>query len=153
MHSRHRASRTQPRLVRTNLANAPRATLRRCQTPRVSYRVGIDVVGVHEVQASLDAHGRAYLERVYTPAEQRACASTAGGHDAGRLAQRFAAKEAVRKVIRADLPWTDIEVDTATPPGLRVPDAGWSLFLSLTQASGRAAAVVVGQQASGGVRE
>jgi holo-[acyl-carrier protein] synthase len=74
-------------------------------------RVGIDLVRVDDVRDALRAHGQRYLDRVYTPREVDDC----GGSDAAaeRLAARFAAKEAVLKVLRpagAAVPWSDIEV-------------------------------------------
>jgi holo-[acyl-carrier protein] synthase len=74
-------------------------------------RVGIDLVRVDDVRDALRAHGQRYLDRVYTPREVDDC----GGPDAAaeRLAARFAAKEAVLKVLRPAgeaVPWSDIEV-------------------------------------------
>lgn len=72
-------------------------------------RVGIDLTSVSDVREAVAAHGDRYLRRVYTPRELLDC-----GGDPARLAGRFAAKEAVIKVLRplADtaLPWSDIEV-------------------------------------------
>ena len=58
-------------------------------------RTGCDVQDVEDVELALRAFGSRYLDRVYTAAEQRSCA--AGG--AASLAARFAAKEAVLKVL------------------------------------------------------
>ncbi len=71
-------------------------------------RVGCDLVAVAEVRASLERFAERYLRRVYTAQEVRSCSGTPPG-----LAARFAAKEAVVKVLRpADvtLPWPSIEV-------------------------------------------
>jgi holo-[acyl-carrier protein] synthase len=70
--------------------------------------VGIDLVSVAAVQESIDRFADRYLARVYTPAELTDCDG-----DAGRLAARFAAKEAAVKVLRPKpdeaVPWLAIE--------------------------------------------
>ncbi len=76
-------------------------------------RVGIDLVEIDAVAATLDSalSGR-YLSRVYTPAEVRDC-TDGNGLNAGRLAARFAAKEAVMKALDVGnraIPWRAIEV-------------------------------------------
>jgi holo-[acyl-carrier protein] synthase len=81
-------------------------------------RVGIDLAAVAEVADSIARYGDRYLRRIFTPAEVADCA---GAPDvrAARLAARFAAKEAVLKVLRptVDVPaWTEIEV-RRTPDG------------------------------------
>jgi holo-[acyl-carrier protein] synthase len=71
--------------------------------------VGIDLVRIDEVRASLTAHGKRYLDRIYTEAEQRDC-----GSDPHRLAAHFAAKEATAKALGWDgdpLPWPSIAVE------------------------------------------
>ena len=86
-----------------------------------SIRVGVDVVAVAEVAESLDAHGHRYLERVFTPHELASCRSSPDdGYAPEALAARFAAKEAVLKVLRpvgARPEWRSIEVHHA--------DGGW----------------------------
>ncbi len=121
-----------------------------------AHRVGIDLVSVDEVRVAVDLWGRRYLDRVYTPREQAACA----GHDGvapERLAARFAAKEATAKALRvgdAVVPWTTIEIDRR-PDGDPVVHlhaqaldlAGrrgvTDLQLSLSHDGGRATAVVL----------
>jgi len=71
-------------------------------------KVGIDLMRYDEVRVSLAAHGERYLERIYTDAEQ-----FDSGSSPRRLAARFAAKEATRKVlVQGDepLPWRSIGV-------------------------------------------
>jgi holo-[acyl-carrier protein] synthase len=111
-------------------------------TPSDSLRVGMDLVPVADVAASVDRLGRRYLYRVFTPHE-RACARLSNGGeplpatgsadgDTGRvdrlstaysmqsLAGRFAAKEAAVKVLRpreARPEWRSIEVHRV--------DGGW----------------------------
>ena len=62
-------------------------------------RVGTDLVHVPEVAASIDRFGTRYLRRVYTDAELDTCRS-GSTWSCERLAARFAAKEAVLKVLR-----------------------------------------------------
>lgn len=76
----------------------------------MSSRVGIDLVSTSSVTAALSAHGQRYLDRAYTDGEVADC-SAGGTVDVQRLAARFAAKEAVKKVLRSDgIPWRSIEV-------------------------------------------
>jgi holo-[acyl-carrier protein] synthase len=120
-------------------------------TVPVSFRVGIDVVAVEQVAAALATHGERYLRRVYTPREVADC-----GGDAGRLAARFAAKEATRKTLGiADegVGWSSVEVrlDGGVPAialsgtaAELAGDAGLTTFsVSLTYEAGLAAAVVL----------
>ena len=72
-------------------------------------RVGIDLVEIDSVQEAVTSHGQRYLDRVYTPREQRNCAA-----DPKLLALRFAAKEAVLKILEPTpgdgVPWDSIDV-------------------------------------------
>ena len=70
-----------------------------------SVRVGIDVASVAAVEESLSRHGETYVRRVYTPVEVSSCGRSAAF--AGRLAGRFAAKEAVVKALAL----TDVPID------------------------------------------
>jgi holo-[acyl-carrier protein] synthase len=56
--------------------------------------VGIDLVSIEEVRASLAAHGERYLRRVYTEGERRGFRG-----DPRALAACFAAKEATAKAL------------------------------------------------------
>lgn len=65
-------------------------------TPQFA-RVGCDIVSVADVLYAIEMFGSKYLERTYTPLERLQAA------DCGeRLAVRFAAKEAVIKILRPD---------------------------------------------------
>jgi holo-[acyl-carrier protein] synthase len=79
--------------------------------PRI--RIGCDVHPISEIAESIELFGERYLGRVFTPAER---AQTAGPMALERLAGRFAAKEAVLKVLRVPgtsaVPWQSIEVRT-----------------------------------------
>lgn len=84
--------------------------LRRLPVPPDALRVGIDVVDVREVAASLQTFGLRYARRLYTEHEL-----TSAGGQPQRLAARFAAKEAAVKAFgwaEAGVNLRDIEVRT-----------------------------------------
>ena len=75
-------------------------------------RVGVDLTAISDVEDSLTRQGERYLRRLFTDHEVASCEGTAGLL-AASLAARFAAKEAVLKVLRptSSRPeWRDIEV-------------------------------------------
>ena len=126
--------------------------------PAMSLRVGIDLVSVGDVEASLARHGEHYLRRVYTGREVDDCRD-ADGVAAERLAARFAAKEAAMKALRVRdeaIPWNSIEVrrDPAGWTELVLHDAAAELAsargiaelaVSLTHEAGYASAVVIAE--------
>lgn len=73
---------------------------------------GIDMVNLERISSMVTKHGDHFIKRVYTPGE----IAYAGGNKktTERFAGRFAAKEAVLKLIgtglRGKMQWTDIEV-------------------------------------------
>lgn len=70
--------------------------------------VGIDVIEIARIEATLDRFGARFLRRVYTERERRRY-----GHRPAELAARFAAKEAVMKALGTGIRgvrWRDIEV-------------------------------------------
>jgi holo-[acyl-carrier protein] synthase len=73
---------------------------------------GIDVIDCHRLQESIDRHGQRFLERVFTDGERDYCLDRKRAIE--HLAGRFAAKEAVLKVLGTGwtqgIAWTDIEV-------------------------------------------
>jgi holo-[acyl-carrier protein] synthase len=78
--------------------------------------VGVDVVSVSTVAASWSRFGTAYLARVFTDHEVDVCGGSEP--DVSRLAARFAAKEAVVKVLRPlDEPVNLRQVEIVTEPG------------------------------------
>jgi len=98
-------------------------------------RVGIDAQQVSEVRRALVDHGDRYRRRVYTEQEVESCGGWGADPDeaAEGLAARFAAKEAVLKVLRVSErmpPFTDIEVvrEPGGWPSLRL--AGVALALA-----------------------
>lgn len=92
-------------MLRTPGRAAPR------HAPRI--RIGCDVHPISEIAESIELFGERYLRRVFTPIERE---QTAGPMALERLAGRYAAKEAVLKVLRipstAAVPWQAIEVRT-----------------------------------------
>ena len=87
---------------------------------------GIDIQLIEEVQTSIGHFGDRYLRRIFSERELRECDDD--DHDiAGGLATRFAAKEAVIKVLRPDEtfpPWRTIEVLLAPSGAARVVLSG-----------------------------
>ena len=74
---------------------------------------GIDIVETARIRELLENHRERFLDRCFTPAEQRYCARNTKRY-IEHLAGRFAAKEAVLKVLgtgwRGNIAWTDIEI-------------------------------------------
>ena len=73
---------------------------------------GIDLVDFPRIESMVDRHGGRFLNRVFTEREQSEAESVHNRID--KLAGRFAAKEAVLKLLgtgwRGKIAWTDIEV-------------------------------------------
>jgi holo-[acyl-carrier protein] synthase len=80
--------------------------------------LGIDISEVNRIEAAIGRHGRAFLERVFTPAEIEYCERYRNRFE--RYAGRFAAKEAGMKALgtgwRGGIRWVDFEV-TRLPSG------------------------------------
>ncbi len=69
---------------------------------------GVDAAEIHRIARAVERWGQRFLDRVYTPAEQRYC-----GKRMQRLAGRFAAKEAISKVLGTGvrfIRWREIEI-------------------------------------------
>ena len=85
---------------------------------------GIDLVECARLQGVIDRHGDRFLNRVFTPGELAYCDGRK--RQIEHLAGRFAAKEAVMKVLGSGwtngIRWTDIEVsnDPAGRPEIRL---------------------------------
>ena len=70
--------------------------------------VGVDLIEVNRIAASLEKYGQRFLDRIFTVREQEYCDGRAES-----LAARFAAKEAVAKAMGTgigDISWQDIEI-------------------------------------------
>jgi holo-[acyl-carrier protein] synthase len=118
--------------------------------------IGIDIQSIDEVEASIAEFGGRYLERVYTSHELDACAERSHWSAAG-LADRFAAKEAVMKVLDAsDLPWKEIEIQMNAGSGTVISLSGvaaerakrqgvGNLMVSLSHTDRLATAIVAGE--------
>lgn len=87
---------------------------------------GIDLVEVARIARMVGDHGHHFLDRCFTPREQAYCAANPRRQHE-HLAGRFAAKEAILKVLgtgwRQGIAWTDMEV---------LPDALGKPTLALT---------------------
>jgi holo-[acyl-carrier protein] synthase len=74
---------------------------------------GIDIVETDRIRQLVERHGAHFLERVFTPGEHQYCALNPKRYYE-HLAGRFAAKEAVLKVLgtgwRGGISWTDVEI-------------------------------------------
>jgi holo-[acyl-carrier protein] synthase len=74
---------------------------------------GIDIVETARILHLFEEHGQRFLDRVFTPLEQT-YADKSAKRRFEHLAGRFAAKEAVLKVLgtgwRGGIAWTDIEI-------------------------------------------
>jgi holo-[acyl-carrier protein] synthase len=74
--------------------------------------LGVDVAEIQRIATAIERHGRAFLERVFTPTEIAYCERYR--NPAERFAGRFAAKEAAMKALgtgwRHGVRWVDIEV-------------------------------------------
>ena len=78
---------------------------------------GIDLVDFPRIEDMLKRHSERFLDKVFTIAEQQY--AKANKNSVEKLAGRFAAKEAILKLLgtgwRGKIAWTDIEVvNTAT---------------------------------------
>jgi len=73
---------------------------------------GIDLVDCPRIEQMIRRHGERFVNRVFTAAEQ--AYARANKNEIEKLAGRFAAKEAVLKLIgtgwRGKIAWTDIEI-------------------------------------------
>jgi holo-[acyl-carrier protein] synthase len=118
--------------------------------------LGMDMVEVARIEASIERFGPRFLDRLFTQEEQSYCARR--GRPAQHFAARFAAKEAAAKAlgtgIRADVGWLDLEVESAPgkPPALHFHGGAarlaqtygtLRLLLTLTHTDTSAGAVVL----------
>jgi len=72
--------------------------------------IGVDIVEIERIESAIKQWGKHFLDRIYTEAELRIC------HDeSSSLASRFAAEEAVMKVLGTGgigIGWHEIEIRT-----------------------------------------
>ena len=73
---------------------------------------GIDLVDCPRIAEMVERHGGRFINRIFTEAEQAYAKSTR--NEIEKLAGRFAAKEAILKLVgtgwRGKIAWTDIEI-------------------------------------------
>jgi holo-[acyl-carrier protein] synthase len=73
---------------------------------------GIDLVDFPRIEEMIKQHGERFMDKVFTAAEQSYAGANKNGTE--KLAGRFAAKEAILKLIgtgwRGKIAWTDIEI-------------------------------------------
>ncbi len=78
--------------------------------PQVAH--GIDLVDFPRIEEMVKRHGKRFVNRIFTAAEQAYADANKNGIE--KLAGRFAAKEAILKLMgtgwRGKIAWTDIEV-------------------------------------------
>jgi holo-[acyl-carrier protein] synthase len=120
-------------------------------------RTGIDLIEVTRIESSIARYGERFIRRVYTQGEIAYCAGRVTS-----LAARFAAKEAVSKLLgvgiqhHAGVDWLEIEVLSAEngDPSLRLygkaerraRELGFQeIALSFSHTHDHAIAIVVGQ--------
>ena len=123
--------------------------------------LGIDLVEIPRIEASIQRFGDRFLERIYTPEELRYCNTKR--HLAQSLAARFAAKEAAAKAlgtgISRGVSWHEFEVhrDPGRPPQLHLHGRALELAnalgvhhasLSLSHTDFHATAIVILESAS-----
>jgi holo-[acyl-carrier protein] synthase len=130
----------------------------------VTILVGVDIQEIDEVRESIETFGDRYVHRIYTDYEIDDCCQNAKGAPSA-LASRFAAKEAVLKILKKEgdvvATWREIEVrrlESGRPAlalrgnaaTLAAQQGIATMSLSLSQSGGTAAAVVVAEGATGG---
>ena len=72
------------------------------------FSVGVDIIEIERIEAILQRHGKRFLQRVYTQAEQAYCRGRVP-----ELAVRFAAKEAIPKALGTGMwgiDWQEMEI-------------------------------------------
>ena len=118
---------------------------------------GIDLIECSRIEEVWRRHPERFLARVLTPGERAYCERHR--HPVPHIAGRFAAKEAVLKVLgtgwRGEIAWTDIEIvnDEAGQPSVRLSGACRAIaerrgitrvMISITHTPHHAAASAIG---------
>lgn len=101
---------------------------------------GIDIVETARIRKLVEEHGQHFLDRVFTPVEQAYCARNPKRYYE-HLSGRFAAKEAVLKVIgtgwRGGIAWTDIEIRPEPSGQPKIALSGECLRIAVEQGISR----------------
>ena len=118
---------------------------------------GIDLIECSRIEKILREHPEQFLPRILTPDERAYCERHR--HPVPRIAGRFAAKEAILKVLgtgwRGAISWTDMEIqnDDAGRPSVRLSgecarlakaQGIASILISITHTENYAAASAIG---------
>ena len=121
---------------------------------------GVDIIEIHRVKRVFDSYGQRFLDRVFTLEEKRYCRGRAP-----QLASRFAAKEAVMKLLGTGVRgvrWKDVEVARQRGQAPKIVLHGTALAraeriglkqiaLSLSHSNEFAVASVVGESDKGNI--
>jgi len=121
---------------------------------------GVDIIEIHRVKRVFDSYGQRFLDRVFTLEEKRYCRGRAP-----QLASRFAAKEAVMKLLGTGVRgvrWKDVEVTRQRGQAPKIVLHGTALAraeriglkqiaLSLSHSNEFAVASVVGESDKGNI--
>ncbi len=74
--------------------------------------IGVDIIEIDRIRASVEQHGERFLTKLFTPAEIAYCSSKQNMHQ--HFAGRFAAKEALSKALATgwtgSFRWKDVEI-------------------------------------------
>jgi holo-[acyl-carrier protein] synthase len=121
--------------------------------------IGSDIIDIRRIERTLDRYGRRFIDRIYTPIEQRK--SEGRYQRAASYAKRFAAKEACAKALgtgfRNGIFWRDMGVVNlpSGKPTMQLaggPHSGWprshpwyggQIDLSITDDHPQAQAIVI----------
>ena len=121
---------------------------------------GVDIIEIHRVKRVFDSYGQRFLDRIFTLEEKRYCRGRAP-----QLASRFAAKEAVMKLLGTGVRgvrWKDVEVARQRGQAPKIVLHGTALAraeriglkqiaLSLSHSNEFAVASVVGESDKGNI--
>ena len=121
---------------------------------------GVDIIEIHRVKRVFDSYGQRFLDRVFTLEEKRYCRGRAP-----QLASRFAAKEAVMKLLGTGVRgvrWKDVELTRQRGQAPKIVLHGTALAraeriglkqiaLSLSHSNEFAVASVVGESDKGNI--
>ncbi len=76
------------------------------------FSIGNDIIDIDRIERSIQRHGKAFLNKIFTPKEQEYCLKFRNPYPS--LAGRFSAKEAIAKALGTGfgkhVKWTDIEI-------------------------------------------
>ncbi|MGH6962461.1 MAG: holo-ACP synthase [Dongiaceae bacterium] len=104
--------------------------------------IGSDIIDIRRIERTLERHGRRFVERIFTEAEQR---KSDGRHNrAASYAKRFAAKEACSKALgtgfRSGVFWRDLGVVNlpSGKPTMRLTGGAAARLAAMTPAGMRA---------------